>query len=121
MSPGRICTAVGRSSKPTVIIDKHLKIWLGNPTDQEQVYTGEIFGFNTGNFEYKICRQKRDVSGVAWRLVSDCDLVVVDKQAIALCKYLHQLATQNGLGDVSVLEHDLEPKLHAAASWFFSL
>ena len=59
---------------------------------------------------------KRDISGVAWRLVSDMDLIIVDKVAIPLCRYLHGCAVNQGLGEVSILEHMVEPKLHAAAS-----
>jgi hypothetical protein len=102
-----------------VLIDKHYRIWLGNPNaDGECTYSGELFGFNTGSFEFKVVRQhnKRDVSGVAWRVVSDMDLIIVDKVATPLCRYLHSCAVNHGLGEVSILEHVVEPKLHAAVA-----
>ncbi|CAK9045751.1 unnamed protein product [Durusdinium trenchii] len=64
------------------------------------------FGFNTGNFEMKIAANKRDSAGIPWRLASDLDFIVVQKRIIPVCKYFHQLATSQGLGEVSIFSHE---------------
>lgn len=73
-------------------------------------------GFNTGSFETKIVTAKRDSSGLPWRFVSDLDLVVVDKFIMPICKYFHRLATSQGLGDVVIHSHDVNPKMRPAES-----
>ncbi|CAK9024496.1 FO synthase subunit 1, partial [Durusdinium trenchii] len=110
----RLCCVNGRASKPNVLVDKHYKIWIGNPGDQEASYSGEIFGFNTGSFEYKVINHtsKRDASGIAFRLTTDTDLIVHDKVVLPFCKFLHNAAVKHGLADVTLTDHLLEPKLH---------
>ena len=108
----------GKSGKPSLLVDKHYKIWLGNESEEAQTWSGiELFGFNTGVFEYKIVRgPKRDTSGIAWKLSSDMDFVVQNKKILPVCKFLHQCAVSHGLGDVAIPEHTVSPKLHAAVT-----
>ena len=117
----RLCCVNGRASKPNVLVDKHYKIWIGNPGDQEASYSGEIFGFNTGSFEYKVINHtsKRDASGIAFRLTTDTDLIVHDKVVLPFCKFLHNAAVKHGLADVTLTDHLLEPKLHPAVPRLF--
>ncbi len=91
-----------------------MALWLGNQTENSMTYTAaELFGFGVGSYEQKIVRGGvRDVSGLAWRLSSDLQLVCYNKKLMPLCGLLHLLATGQGLGDVGVEEHVLSPKLH---------
>lgn len=119
----RTCALTGRHGRATVVIDKEMRVWLGNEfADQMELKAGEIAGFNTGSFEFKISTGKVDSAGVPWRLVSDLDLVVVSddfggrsggKKLLPLCQYLHKLATLQGLADVTLREHNLYPKMQA--------
>ena len=105
---------VGKSGKPSIMVSKGYKIFLGNETDSEMVFSGcELFGFNTGNFEYKIVRgtSKRDVNGIAWKLNSDLDLVLHEKKPIPVCKFLHAAAVNRGIAEVAISEHTISPKL----------
>lgn len=94
-----------------------MALWLGNQTDDSQTYTAvELFGFGVGAYEQKIVRGgARDVSGLAWRITSDLQLVCYNKKLMPLCGLLHLLATGQGLADIGVEEHVLCPKLHAGA------
>ena len=114
----RLASLAGRGPRPSLIVDKHLKIWIGNETDAEVTFNGsELFGFNTGSFEYKIVRGgKRDISGVAWKVSSDMDLVVHEKHPMPICAFMHHCASTLGLGDVAIHEHTIEPKMHPAAA-----
>ncbi|CAK9064704.1 FO synthase subunit 1 [Durusdinium trenchii] len=86
--------------------------------DRTALHTNSCLGmgFNTGSFETKIVTAKRDSSGLPWRFVSDLDLVVVDKFIMPICKYFHRLATSQGLGDVVIHSHDVNPKMRPAES-----
>ncbi len=51
----RLALLPGRPGKPTILVTKDYKIFLGNLTDEElKVDQGELFGFGTGNFEVKL-------------------------------------------------------------------
>lgn len=114
----RLAPVNGKAGKPSLLVDKHYKLWLGNESDESQTWSGiELFGFNTGVFEYKIVRgPKRDTSGIAWKLSSDMDFIVQNKKILPVCKFLHQCAVTQGLGDVAIPEHTVSPKLHAAVT-----
>lgn len=110
----RLAFVSGKTGKPSLLVDASYHLWIGNETEEELVVpASELCGFNTGAFEFKIVRGKTDRAGVAWRLESDMDLVVYEKKAIPLCQLLHKLACNNGLADVTLLEHLLEPRVHA--------
>lgn len=64
----------------------------------------------------KIAANKRDSAGIPWRLASDLDFIVVQKRIIPVCKYFHQLATSQGLGEVSIFSHEVSPRLQAPDS-----
>ncbi|CAK9102225.1 unnamed protein product [Durusdinium trenchii] len=115
----RTATVAGKSGKPSIIIDKDMKIWIGNESDSAMsLKPTELFGFNTGAFEFKIVRgsNKRDSSGIAWRITSDLDLISWDKKVMPVCEFLHICAVSHGLADVGIPEHTTSPKLHAAAA-----
>ena len=110
----RLAMVCGRSGKPSLVIDTNFHLWMGNEQDEEMVVPcSELCGFNTGSFDFKIVRGRTDRVGVAWRLETDLDLVVFEKRPICLSQLLHKFASNNGLGDIQVLEHVLEPRLHA--------
>lgn len=53
----RLATCPGRGNKPTIVVTKDFKIYLGNFTDNTlEVEAGELFAFNTGSFEVKLVR-----------------------------------------------------------------
>ncbi len=109
----------GKPGKPSIMISKGYKIFLGNETDAEQVHSAiELFGFNTGSFEFKIVRgnNKRDVSGIAWKLNSDIDMVLYERKVIPICKVLHLAAVNHGLAEIAINEHTLSPKIQRAVS-----
>lgn len=117
----RKATLQGRHGKPTVVVDNNWVIWLGNESaDQLTIQGGaELFGFNTGVFDFKICERKLDPSGIPFRLLTDFSMVAVpgsergSRTLVPLCRHLHTLATQHGLGEIQLREHQLTPKLHA--------
>ena len=121
----RRATVPGRHGKPTVIIDQSFSVFLGNETTEAMtVHSQELFGFNTGSFDFKICDQKLDASGVPWRLLTDFSFMVItgagaerSKTLVPVCKYLHTLASRQGLADVDVREHELSPKLQPVVAW----
>lgn len=52
----KLGTLVGRSGRPTVVIDKDHQIWLLNTTEEElEVLPGELFGFGCGDYQNSIC------------------------------------------------------------------
>ena len=52
----KLGTLVGKSGRPTVVIDKDHQIWLLNPGEEElEVLPGELFGFGCGEFYNSIC------------------------------------------------------------------
>eukprot|EP00438_Fugacium_kawagutii_P021571 Skav212155 [mRNA] locus=scaffold754:104394:116972:+ [translate_table: standard] len=114
----RIATIPGKQNRPAIILDKDMKLWLGNQEQEPATYTAvELFGFNVGNYEQKIIRGGvRDVSGLAWRLKADTDLVAFEKNLMPLCGLMHRFATKLGLGDVGLDDHDMTPKMHPAVS-----
>ena len=67
----------------------------------------------------KISASKRDSAGVPWRLGSDLDLIVVQKRITPICKYLHELATVQGLAEVTIHSHELTPRLRAPDFWIY--
>lgn len=99
-----MATIIGKATKPSIIIDKDYKVWVGNEHSEKLTVCGcELFGFNTGNYEERLVDGgKRHASGIAWRVVSDFDLVSYERKLTP---------------DVTVLDHELSPKLHAPASW----
>lgn len=114
----RLATVVGKAGRPSILIDKNYKIWIGNCAEEPQVFSqSELFGFNTGSFEFKLVggASKVDSTGLAWRLTGDMDLIAVEKKLVPLCRFLHTCATQHGLADMTLPEHDLTPKMHPAA------
>ncbi|CAK9045232.1 unnamed protein product [Durusdinium trenchii] len=111
----RLALVAGKAGKPSILLDKEYNVWLGNDTDAAATWSGvELFGFNTGTYEVKIVRgdNKRDVAGIAWKVMSDVELVVFEKKPMAVCAFMHVCATTHGLADVGVLEHNVSPKLH---------
>lgn len=65
----RLAVLPGRPGKPTILVTKEYKIYLGNLTDEAvELTAGELFGFGTGAFEVKL------ISGsvVLRRLKSAC-------------------------------------------------
>ncbi|CAK9004718.1 FO synthase subunit 1, partial [Durusdinium trenchii] len=98
----RLATIIGKATKPSIIIDKDYKVWVGNEHSEKLTVCGcELFGFNTGNYEERLVDGgKRHASGIAWRVVSDFDLVSYERKLTP---------------DVTVLDHELSPKLHAPA------
>ena len=95
-----------------------MNIFIGNEvSDSLELCGAELFGFNTGNFEVKLVdSDKRHTSGIAWRFVSDLELVAENKVLMPICSYLHRLASSKGLADVTIPEHVITPKMHAAVS-----
>ena len=115
----RLATITGKNGKPSIIIDNQMRIWLGNESDASQTWqAGELFGFNTGVFDFKIVRgnNKRDSAGVAWRLSSDLDLISWNKRIMPVCDFLHTCAVSHGLAEVGIPEHTLSPKMHPIAT-----
>lgn len=89
-----------------------MTLWVGNETDQKATYTGELCGFNTGDFETKIIRgAKRDPSGIAWVISSDRDLVIYEKKVMAVGAFMHACASKHGLADVGIPEHSISAKM----------
>ena len=127
-SLARLATLPGKPTRPAIILDKDYKIWLGNQEQEAVTYSSiELFGFSVGAYEQKIIRGGvRDVSGLAWRLKSDTELVAFEKKLIPLCNLLHFFATKHGLADIGLDDHDLVAKMHPAVScpdlcWAFAL
>ena len=51
----RIATVVGKGGRPSIIIDKGYRIWLGNETTSKlSLCATELFGFNAGHYEEKL-------------------------------------------------------------------
>ncbi len=103
------------------MVGSDYRLYLGNETDETMDCTAcELFGFGAGSFESRIVRGgKRDSLGLAWRLRSDIELIAVQKRLNTVCGYLHQLATRHGIGEVSIEDHVLKPKVHHAAQIYF--
>ena len=81
----------GKNGRPSIILDRKFKVWLGNTSQEECVFEAmEVCGFNTGTFEYKICPGKRDVSGLPWRLGSHYDFFSWNKTLMPVCHFMHQ-------------------------------
>ena len=106
----------GKASRPALILDKDLKLWLGNQGQEPATFTAvELFGFSVGSYEQKIIRGGvRDISGLAFRIKSDIDLVSFQRRLMPLCSLFHELATKQGLGEISLDDHDMVPKMHPA-------
>ncbi|CAK9000672.1 unnamed protein product [Durusdinium trenchii] len=117
-SEKRLATITGRSGKASIVVDTEMNIFIGNEvSDSLELCGAELFGFNTGNFEVKLVdSDKRHTSGIAWRFVSDLELVAENKVLMPICSYLHRLASSKGLADVTIPEHVITPKMHAAVS-----
>ena len=105
----------GKGGKPSLMVDKHFNIWLGNETNEEVTFEGiELFGFGTGAFEQKIVRGGvRDTGGIAWRVTKDTELVAANKELMSVADFMHQMATNRGLATIEIEDHILEPKLHS--------
>ena len=122
MSLVRKASLLGRHGKPSIVIDSNMCVWLGNETsDHMTIQSQELFGFNTGSFDFRICERKLDSAGIPWRLLSDFSMIAVvgpdrSKTLVPLCKHLHGLATQQGLGNVEIREHEITPKLQPPAT-----
>ena len=95
-----------------------MEIFIGNESSQALSLCGlELFGFNTGCYEERIVGDtKRCSGGVPWRLLSDLDLVSSEKRLVPLCKLIHTSARVEGLADIQLREHVLEPMMHPAVS-----
>lgn len=93
-----------------------LSLWLGNTSDSDSVVEpGELLGFGTGVFEEKVVSDpsaEKDV--LPWRLSSDLSLVSSDRTLYPVCKFLRKLATEQGIGELEIEDHQLEPRYHAA-------
>lgn len=51
----RLAVLPGKPGKPTILVTKDYKIFLGNLTEEAvEVPPGELFGFGTGTFEVKL-------------------------------------------------------------------
>ena len=50
-----------------------------------------------------------------WRLSSDLSLVSSDRTLYPVCKFLRKLATEQGIGELEIEDHQLEPRYHAVA------
>ena len=110
----RLATITGKSGKPSIIVDTDMNIFIGNEVQDTLEISGtELFGFNTGNFDTKICDgDKRHAAGIAWRVNTDLDLVSDAKTLRPVCGLLHTFASTMGLADVSIPDHCIAPKLH---------
>lgn len=57
-------------------------------------------------------------TGIPWILKSDLDMVAVEKEPLAVCSFLRQLAVEGGLVDLDVEYHVVVPKMHPAEDFF---
>ena len=54
-------------------------------------------------------------SGLLLRFTSDLQLIVSEeKKIMALCEYLRFLATEKGIGSLTIEDHEMEPRMHEA-------
>ena len=93
---------------------------MGNDTEDPLTITGgtELFGFGTGSFDFKLVHGGvRDVSGLAWRLLDDTGFISWNKKVMTVCAFMHRCAVSNGLADVGIQDHVIEPKMSATDSW----
>ena len=108
---GRTCTVTGKVGKPTIIVTKEFRVYIGNEHSSEIAVAGELFGFNTGTYEVRVVQGKRDGAGLPFRLNSDKDLVIFNRTPIPLCKLMHRIITEKGLADLQMKDHELQPKM----------
>ncbi|CAL1145066.1 unnamed protein product [Cladocopium goreaui] len=105
--PRRATCAMTRK-KPAIVICEDFSLWLGNTSDSDSVVEpGELLGFGTGDPS-----AEKDV--LPWRLSSDLSLVSSDRTWYPVCKFLRKLATEQGIGELEIEDHQLEPRYHAA-------
>lgn len=60
-------------------------------------------------------------TGIPWILKSDLDMVAVEKEPLAVCSFLRQLAVEGGLVDLDVEYHVVVPKMHPAEDFFLGV
>ena len=57
--------------------------------------------------------QASDPNGVLLRFFDDLHLIATEeKKVMPLCQYLRYLATEKGIGAVSIEDHKMEPRMH---------
>ena len=53
----------------------------------------------------------QEIHGIPWRLKDDFHLVSHNKRLIPLCQFLRSLATENGLSETDLVDHQLKAKM----------
>ena len=140
-----LARCAGRQNKPSLCITKKLDVWLGNETTEVlQLSAGELFGFNTGNFEERIVRGPvaycpcceenlrnalhaclmfwvswtgeiaQEKAMLVWRLKDDFTVVSANKILHPLCEYLRKCITTQGIGELEIVDHVFAAKMFPA-------
>eukprot|EP00435_Cladocopium_sp_Y103_P042401 s1984_g11.t1 len=114
----RLALCPGKGGKPSVLITKSFDIYLGNPTDDEEmvVPSSDIMGFYTGAYEVKIIKSiwgrinastgPLEKHTIPWRLESDMTLVAVDKKVMPVCSMMCNAARERGIGELAIGDHE---------------
>lgn len=56
-----------------------------------------------------------DPNGLVLRFRNDLELIVTeDKKVMAVCEYLRYLATEKGIGSLTIEDHKMEQRMHEA-------
>lgn len=63
----------------------------------------------------------QEIHGIPFRLANDFDILAWNKQMIHLCQFLRRLATDNGLSEVELCDHLIQPRMLEAGSWVVML
>ncbi|CAK9050867.1 unnamed protein product [Durusdinium trenchii] len=115
-SESRLGNALPTKNKPAVLISTSMCLWIGNTTDNPMaVEAGELCGFGTGSFEKKVISDpKLEKNALPFRLQSDLTLVSYQKAAMPLCEMLRTLASEDGIAQIDLEDHELASRVHPA-------
>ncbi|CAK9011451.1 unnamed protein product [Durusdinium trenchii] len=114
----KLASCDGVKGKPAVFITKSHEVYLGNSTAEELIVEGEVFGFNRGVFEDKLITgdPNAELTLMPWRLSSDLQLVMHNKNLMSLADFVHFICTTHGVAAFDLLDHTITQKQHPPAA-----
>lgn len=103
--------------KVWVLLGEDKSLYLCNMADADlQIGPCELFGFNTGSFsEMVTSKAKLSKDVINFPIGKDSDLIVSidqgEKQLTSLAEFIFKQAGANGVMDVTLQDHNLQPML----------
>eukprot|EP00438_Fugacium_kawagutii_P022801 Skav228506 [mRNA] locus=scaffold1092:429663:433928:- [translate_table: standard] len=100
-----------------ILVSADYNLYVANMSDTDiEIGPCELFGFNTGAFsEMSTAKAKLSKEIISFPIVKDSDLIVFTeqgkKQLASLADFICQQAGNNGVMDVNLQDHNLEPMM----------